>query len=817
MIEQRPGQIITFYSYKGGTGRSMALANIAWVLASNGKRVLVVDWDLEAPGLHRYFAPFLIDSELTATNGLIDLVTEFAVQAATPRDASLRREGWHEQFVKLDDYVVSLDWNFDEGGCLDLFAAGRQGATYAARVNAFNWESFYRELGGGVFLESLRQAMRREYDYVLIDSRTGVSDTAGICTVQMPDVLVVLFTPNNQSIHGSAAVAKSVAQQWAGDEATRTRRILPVMTRLDNAEKDKLDVRRQLCRAQFDAFLKDRSRDQLDEYWGKTSMPYIPWYSYEEVLAPFADKPGDPSTLIAACEALTAQITERRVTRLKWPEEADRLRVREQFLRESEKRTTFDAFLSYSEGDRAAVEQVYRYLRDVAKLRCWFDVHELAPGMNVHETIADAVRSARWVVDFIGSSRTASAGSTSEHPTIPVLLPNPQRTGADFATRLHPVDMSDGISELKLYQLECAIRGMRPDPAKLEELRARAAKKRLPRLPVAITVSVAAVAAGTGVYMFGFHKESTTPPSCDVTSASYKQLSDIANEHWCSSVNALTRPVECVSPMQDGGKVIGTCLRGNPVYQWSSLDPGARELWSGLFDNAGLRTGDWHMEVAYDGEYLPAVVTYKNGASVKASIRRVEATLTSIPGIQDPQQLDATCRVYATSLHITSRANPVKAEFSIEDAKRSYSGSLSDGSPTGIWRYREAGIETVLDVGRLSEPDRVAWSELVAGLRDLARKIPKCSNYGDIDLPAPHCSATSPWTYRVGCVTPGKAAYAGPCAVLRTGGVLHTGDSPALTQRLCTPSPGLQDPALEAEVKKRQWSCSVLYVCDKQM
>ena len=44
------GRIITFYSYKGGTGRSMALANVAWLLASNGQRVLAIDWDLEAPG-----------------------------------------------------------------------------------------------------------------------------------------------------------------------------------------------------------------------------------------------------------------------------------------------------------------------------------------------------------------------------------------------------------------------------------------------------------------------------------------------------------------------------------------------------------------------------------------------------------------------------------------------------------------------------------------------------------------------------------------------------------------------------------------------
>lgn len=50
MSAGRDGRIVTFYSYKGGTGRTMALANTAWILAANGKRVLAVDWDLEAPG-----------------------------------------------------------------------------------------------------------------------------------------------------------------------------------------------------------------------------------------------------------------------------------------------------------------------------------------------------------------------------------------------------------------------------------------------------------------------------------------------------------------------------------------------------------------------------------------------------------------------------------------------------------------------------------------------------------------------------------------------------------------------------------------------
>ena len=53
------GQIVTFYSFKGGTGRTMALANVAWILAANGMRVLIADWDLESPGLHRFFQPFM--------------------------------------------------------------------------------------------------------------------------------------------------------------------------------------------------------------------------------------------------------------------------------------------------------------------------------------------------------------------------------------------------------------------------------------------------------------------------------------------------------------------------------------------------------------------------------------------------------------------------------------------------------------------------------------------------------------------------------------------------------------------------------------
>jgi hypothetical protein len=78
------GEVITFYSYKGGTGRSMTLANMAWLLAADRQRVLVIDWDLEAPGIHHYFRPFLVDPDLFETKGLIDAFWEVVKHAFTP-------------------------------------------------------------------------------------------------------------------------------------------------------------------------------------------------------------------------------------------------------------------------------------------------------------------------------------------------------------------------------------------------------------------------------------------------------------------------------------------------------------------------------------------------------------------------------------------------------------------------------------------------------------------------------------------------------------------------------------------------------------
>ncbi|MEU3602851.1 FxSxx-COOH system tetratricopeptide repeat protein [Streptomyces sp. NPDC006798] len=345
MTASRDGRIVTFYSYKGGTGRTMALANTAWILAANGKRVLAVDWDLEAPGLHRFFHPFLDPSTLGATTGVIDLITEYAWAAITPDTA--RRDDWHIDYARIQPHAVSLTpeilgWEFPDGGTLDFVSAGKQNREYSATVSTFDWDNFYDRLGGGLFFDALRDDMKANYDYVLIDSRTGLSDIADICTVHLPDVLVDCFTLSDQSIDGAASVARQIDERYGG----RNIKIYPVPMRIDEGEKEKADAGRALARVKFDRLPSGLAGDELTTYWGAVEIPYRPYYAYEETLATFGDEAGLTNSLLSAFERLTSVITEQDVTAMPNVGEETRLRIKDAFTRRRPALPA-DLFLSY--------------------------------------------------------------------------------------------------------------------------------------------------------------------------------------------------------------------------------------------------------------------------------------------------------------------------------------------------------------------------------------------------------------------------------------------------------------------------------------
>jgi MinD-like ATPase involved in chromosome partitioning or flagellar assembly len=98
-------------------------------------------------------------------------------------------------------------------GQLDLLAAGHGSKNYSVILADFSWKEFCAHQCGGEWLESLRKDWSASYEFILIDSRTGLTDSSGVCTVQMPDFLVLVFTANDQSLTNGLKVVAEVQEE----------------------------------------------------------------------------------------------------------------------------------------------------------------------------------------------------------------------------------------------------------------------------------------------------------------------------------------------------------------------------------------------------------------------------------------------------------------------------------------------------------------------------------------------------------------------------------------------------------------------------
>ncbi|HEX4790449.1 MAG TPA: FxSxx-COOH system tetratricopeptide repeat protein [Actinospica sp.] len=378
----RDGKVVTFYSYKGGTGRTMALANVAWILASSGKRVLAVDWDLESPGLHRFFHPFL-DLELVAdTPGVIDLIRNY--QWAATRTQRGRPLDWYREYADVAQNTISLEWDFPNGGVLHFMPAGRQNQDYSATLASVNWDEFYEKFGGGLFFDAMRESLQRDYDYVLIDSRTGLSDVAQICTLQLPDILVALFTLSDQGIDGVSNVTQQVSSQYA----QRGIRVLPVPTRIDEAEKDKADNGRAYARRRFAGLPQGMDDSQRARYWGDVEVPYRAFYAYEETLAVFGDRAdAGPSSLRASLERLARYITQDPTVAAPVVDEPERQRLVGAFTRRRAPHPG-DLVLCYVPENRMWVDWITALLEQRGVRTIQYDVESTSEGPETAQALA---------------------------------------------------------------------------------------------------------------------------------------------------------------------------------------------------------------------------------------------------------------------------------------------------------------------------------------------------------------------------------------------------------------------------------------------
>jgi MinD-like ATPase involved in chromosome partitioning or flagellar assembly len=284
------GTVVTFYSYKGGVGRSFTLANIAVLLARWGYRVLAIDWDLEAPGLHHYFAPIL---PRQPKGGVIDLAYDFLDGAEKPAAHAIRLEL--------------------EEGTLALLAAGRDDDAYTGRLQRIDWADLY-ERGFADFLERCRETWTKNYDFVLIDSRTGISDIAGICTAHLPDRLVLLFTANDQSVNGAVNIARLA--DIARDRLPYDRQphlVLPILSRLDNRVEYQLaDAWQQKCADITKPLFRNWLAKSVPEdlMFQHVVLPYVSFWSFGENLPVLKESIPSSDQVSYALETVAAVIAQ---------------------------------------------------------------------------------------------------------------------------------------------------------------------------------------------------------------------------------------------------------------------------------------------------------------------------------------------------------------------------------------------------------------------------------------------------------------------------------------------------------------------------
>lgn len=188
--------VVTFYSFKGGVGRTMSLVNVAAELAKKGRKILMVDFDLEAPGL----SDFELIPPNTKTPGLVEFVAEYIATNSVP---------------SIEKFVYQSTKYSETGDRLWVMPAGCQNGDYQSLFSSINWQDLYADRNGYLLMEDLRAQWDSFLapDYVFIDSRTGYTDIAGICTRQLPDAVCLIFSPNKQNLTGLTRITAEIKAQ----------------------------------------------------------------------------------------------------------------------------------------------------------------------------------------------------------------------------------------------------------------------------------------------------------------------------------------------------------------------------------------------------------------------------------------------------------------------------------------------------------------------------------------------------------------------------------------------------------------------------
>ena len=170
-------KIVAIHSYRGGTGKSNLTANLAVCLASSGKRVAVVDTDIQSPGIHLLFG------------------VEDTTSLRTLNDYLWERCPVHEAATEVTPASV-----IDGGGRVWLVPSAVQ-AGEIAKVLREGYDV-------GLMNDGLRDLSDHlALDHLLIDTHPGLNEET-LLSIAISDVLVVLLRPDRQDFQGTAVTVE---------------------------------------------------------------------------------------------------------------------------------------------------------------------------------------------------------------------------------------------------------------------------------------------------------------------------------------------------------------------------------------------------------------------------------------------------------------------------------------------------------------------------------------------------------------------------------------------------------------------------------
>lgn len=433
----KEGTIITFYSYKGGVGRTFTLANVAALLSLWGYRTLCIDWDLEAPGLHLYFQPWL---KKKRSRGLIEMIQDYA-DGGKPE--------WR-------DYLTEVALPGAPQPLL-LMQAGSLDASYVQRMQALDWNALYTEHQLGDFLEGLRDTWKNNLDFVLIDSRTGITDTASICTVQLPDILTLVLTANNQSLRGSLDTLESIQKSRASFPRDRARLlVVPVVSRFERRIEYAL-ANMWLARfaQEFPVMYSDWAHKDVTatDLLNFIRIPQIPIWNFGEEV-PVLKNTSDPEDIGYSLETLAALLAQNLAASDVLVNNRDQYiltakkAIDQQITQAEHLRTGVRVFVSYAHKDQQYMEDLRTHLRPLERqgiIKTWYDL-QMMPGQSLRETMEQELEEANLILllvspDYLASdyvyerelTRAVERHNAGQAVTIPIIIRSTDWVGTPLA------------------------------------------------------------------------------------------------------------------------------------------------------------------------------------------------------------------------------------------------------------------------------------------------------------------------------------------------------------------------------------------------